>query len=220
MSKRFTHEISVGVTFLVAMAILSYYTIFMIQKKYHPGERFYVTANFKNVGGLRVKDKVYVNGVIAGNVEEITLEDYHVKLKLTMFLKFQMYENYIVRITSQTALGGKKVDIFPGSPIDEEGNEYAALGEYKHLNGQINDPFDSIGKLVDENHENITIAIRNLREITDKINYGQGTIGKLINKDDVHAQTDQLVKELRETVEDAREQAPITSFIRAALTAF
>ena len=58
------------------------------------------------------------------------------------------------------------------------------------------------------------------REISDKINYGQGTIGKLINKDNIHAQTDQLVKELRETIEDAREQAPITSFIKAALTAF
>ena len=37
---------------------------------------------------------------------------------------------------------------------------------------------------------------------------------KLINK----AQT--LVDELKDVVEDVREQAPITSFIRAALTAF
>lgn len=220
MSKRFTHEISVGVTFLVAVAILSYYTIFMIQKKYHPGERFFITARFGDVGGLKLKDVVYVNGVKAGNVDEIKLEDYHVKIKLEMYMKFQMYENYDIRIKSQAALGGKKVTIFPGYPIDEEGNEYASMAEFKNLNGTLDDPFDSIGKLIEDNRENIAIAIQNFREISEKINYGQGTIGKLINKDNIHTQTDQLVKELRETIEDAREQAPITSFIRAALTAF
>lgn len=220
MSKKFTHEISVGFTFLVAMVVLSYYTIFMVQKKYHPGERFYITGIFKDVGGLRLHDVVFVNGVKAGNVQEIKLEDYYVKIKLEMYVRFQMYENYKLRIKSEAALGGKKVTIFPGSPVDEDGNEYAMLAEFKNLKGGLDDPFDSISRIIEDNRENITVAIQNFREISDKINYGQGTIGKLINKDNIHDQTDQLVKELRETVEDAREQAPITSFIRAALTAF
>ena len=74
--------------------------------------------------------------------------------------------------------------------------------------------------LIEDNRENIHDSIRNIRDITAKINRGQGTVAKLINEDRIYSQTDELVKELRETIEDAREQAPITSFIRAALTAF
>ena len=42
----------------------------------------------------------------------------------------------------------------------------------------------------------------------------------MINEDTIHADTGKLIKELRDAVEDSREQAPVTSFIRAALTAF
>ncbi len=49
---------------------------------------------------------------------------------------------------------------------------------------------------------------------------GQGTLGKLVNENKVYNNADDLIKELKDTMEDAREQAPITSFIRAALLAF
>ena len=61
---------------------------------------------------------------------------------------------------------------------------------------------------------------REFESITEKIDTGQGTLGKLINENRVHDSTDGLIKELRDAIEDTREQAPVTSFIRAALTAF
>jgi phospholipid/cholesterol/gamma-HCH transport system substrate-binding protein len=63
-------------------------------------------------------------------------------------------------------------------------------------------------------------TISNIKSITQKIDEGKGTLGKLINDNRVHENTDGLIKELRDAIEDTREQAPITSFIRAALTAF
>ena len=92
--------------------------------------------------------------------------------------------------------------------------------EREGLPGKYEDVMGALSEILDENRENLYASVRNLRQITDKINAGQGTIGKLINEDRIHGQTEELVKELRETIEDAREQAPITSFLRAALTAF
>jgi len=71
-----------------------------------------------------------------------------------------------------------------------------------------------------ENRENIYYLIKNIRGITEKLNSGEGTIGKLLADEEMHTKTDELIKDVKETLEDAREQAPITSFIRAALTIF
>ncbi len=75
--------------------------------------------------------------------------------------------------------------------------------------------------------KNVRITLENLRDITDKVNKGQGTLGILINDDELHRNASTLlsdaqivVREVREGLEDTREQAPVNSFVRAALTAF
>ncbi len=89
------------------------------------------------------------------------------------------------------------------------------------------DPIGALSELISENRVNVRSTIKNIRDITDKINQGEGTLGLLINDDALHRNTsdlitdaDDVVEELRNTFEDAREQAPVTSFLRAVLTAF
>ena len=81
--------------------------------------------------------------------------------------------------------------------------------------------------MISENRRNVRETIENIRSITGKINNGNGTLGLLVNDDELHANANTLVtdaqtvvNELRESLEDTREQAPVTSFVRAALTAF
>lgn len=59
-----------------------------------------------------------------------------------------------------------------------------------------------------------------LASVTEKINKGQGTLSKLVNDDALFRETKALLKELRESVEDLREQAPINSFIGVVFSAF
>ncbi len=210
----------VGVVFVIAMAFLSYYTIFMVKKKYHPEADYTISVVFDNVQGLKISDDVRVNGVSAGMVASIDLQDYDVLVRMIMYRRFIMHENYSILIRKDAALGGAHISINPGSPTDNQGMEIPVLGIRANLHGELDDPFGAISEVIRENRENINVAFQNIRQITDKINSGQGTVGKLINTSSVHDETDKLVKDLRETVEDAREQAPITSFIRAALTAF
>lgn len=220
MEGKFKNELLVGALFLAAMVILGYYTIIMSRKFLEPATAYRMTVIFPNIEGLEMTDKVKINGVEAGRVEEISLREHQVLVKLRMFTRFTLYENYSIKIKSDSLLGKKFIGIFPGTPYDGKGVGQAIITERENLPGKYEDAIGALGEVIDENRENIYASIRNIREITEKINVGRGTIGKLLNEDKINNQTQELVKELRETIEDAREQAPITSFIRAALTAF
>ncbi len=167
------------------------------------------------------------------------------------------YDNYSVALKNESLLSGKIVSIDPGSvdptdpsaadriipvafykpadlkvsgmtPLDYSIKQIDGAGTYTDLQGQSSgDPLAGISELISENREDVRRAVNNVAEITRKINTGHGTIGKLVNDDELHRDATYLLKdaeivvrEMRESLEDTREQAPVNSFIRAALTAF
>ncbi|MBN2041853.1 MAG: MCE family protein [Spirochaetes bacterium] len=215
------NEIAVGVLFFVALSILGYFTIVMKEDLFESKTYYYMTVVFPDIEGLGKSDRVKINGVDSGIVEEVRLlESNDVLVKIKMYNRFNLYESYKIKIKNETALGGKYISIDPGIRF-EDGIHYAAVEDYDNLKGYSSgDLFGSITDLIAENRENIYRSIRNLRDITSKINKGKGTIGKLVNENKVHDDADNLITEVRDTIEDSREQAPITSFIRAALMAF
>jgi phospholipid/cholesterol/gamma-HCH transport system substrate-binding protein len=220
MLLRFKAEIAVGLIFIAALAILGYYTIYMASRFLEPKETYYISSVFPTIEGLEMKAKVKVNGVESGKVDSITLNGHNVLVRLKMYNPFVLYGNYSIRVRNDSLLGKKMVSIFTGTPIDKNGIEQKIITARDGLPGLYEDPLGNAANIIEENRENIYLTIRNVKDISEKINRGQGTLGKLINEDKIHGEADELVRELRETIEDAREQAPITSFIRAALTAF
>ncbi len=213
------NEIAVGIMFFAAMGILAYFTI--IKRDLFDTRDYYnMTALFTNVEGMELGNKVMVNGVESGKVTEIRLSGNRVIVTMRLFNQFTLYENYSITMKSASMLGGKFISIFPGTPF-VEGESQAVVTARENLIGfATGDPVEMVSILIDENREDINATIGNIRDITEKINSGQGTLGRLVNDDSIHARTDDLIVELRESLEDAREQAPITSFIRAAITFF
>lgn len=214
------NEFVVGVVFIFAMSVLGYFTIvrgdLLDKREYYP-----CTVIFDDVEGLTVGTKVLINGVESGTVTSIDLmPDSMVIVTLKLYRYFTLYENYKIVLKNQSTLGGKVITVNPGN-AESEGRLYEVVGSMKDLHGHsISDPLAKISELIDENRDNIKVAITNLKEFSEKINKGEGTIAKLVNEDTLHDQTNKLIRELRDTVEDSREQAPVTSFIRAFLTAF
>ncbi|MDY6933554.1 MAG: MlaD family protein [Spirochaetota bacterium] len=214
------NEIAVGLFFFIALAILGYYTIIMNGGIFRSHEYYNMSVIFTDVEGLGKSDKVKVNGVLSGSVEAIQLREGGVWVLLKMFNSFKLYENYNIKIKNETALVGKYVGIYPGIEYDN-GKRYAIVESMENLQGEsVGDIFGIVTNFITENRANISKTVKNLEEITRKINTGKGTLGKLVNENQVHENTDGLISEIRESIEDLREQAPITSFIRAALTAF
>ncbi|MBX7056462.1 MAG: MlaD family protein [Leptospirales bacterium] len=165
------------------------------------------------------------------------------------------YQNFRVAIKNESLIAGKVISIDPGSARANERGESAELVEvFSASPGELSendqtalerylaageggrvrlegvasgDPVAGIAELISENRQNVRETIENIRDITQKINTGQGTLGLLVNDDELHRNANTLVtdaqtvvKDLRESLEDTREQAPVTSFVRAALTAW
>ncbi len=214
------YEIAVGIFFFVAVSILGYYTIIMSDEIFSPYEYYTITAVFPDIEGLSENDKVKVNGVNAGLVSQVKLQENGVLVILRMFEKFTLYENYRIKLKNESSLGGRYVSIYPGCK-EKNGRFYQIVENKVNLKGEsTGDALGMLADLIAENKGNVASAINNVREITEKINTGKGTLGKLINEDKVHENTDGLVKEIRDSMEDSREQAPVSSFIRALLIAF
>ena len=73
------------------------------------------------------------------------------------------------------------------------------------------------GSSVVENTKKVT---GELAQLTANVNTGKGSVGKLMTDDAVFVEAKMLLRELRETVQDLREQAPINSFIGVVFSAF
>jgi phospholipid/cholesterol/gamma-HCH transport system substrate-binding protein len=215
------NEIAVGLFFFLALLVLGYFTVIMSGDIFETRQYYRITVVFPSVEGLDNTSKVKVNGVLSGFVEDVALmPDNNVFVKLKMYHKFVLFENYKIKVRYETMLGGRFVGIDPGISF-RDGKSYAIIESRNNLKGEsMIDALAELSDLIAENRPNIYKTIKNIKEITAKINEGQGTLGKLVNENKVYNGADDLIKELRETMEDAREQAPITSFIRAALLAF
>lgn len=241
----------VGAIFSVALVIVGYFTVMTeggpVQKR---GE--FLKINFKNSEGIKVGNKVTVQGVPFGYVSSIRLIQIDengavlpagevgvaTRVEVTILLKepVRMYENYDIAIRNESLLSGRVISIDPGtSESTEEGkgaHRTFQVVDYKtgltSLKGRVlQDPLVSLSELIAENRGDIRKTFSNVADITTKINNGDGTLGRLINRDDLHTNVNTVLtdaqivlRELREGLEDTREQAPVTSFIRAALSSF
>jgi phospholipid/cholesterol/gamma-HCH transport system substrate-binding protein len=171
------------------------------------------------------------------------------KVEVTLVLKgpIKIYENYEATIKNESLLSGRIIALDPGSrypkdpktqEIDKTGEEFLVLSDYTiettkqrtapSLKGKVTeDPLVSLSELIAENRVDIRKTFVNIASITGKINAGEGSLGRLINENEMHKNVNTtltdaqiVLREMREGLEDFREQAPVTSFIRAALSAF
>jgi phospholipid/cholesterol/gamma-HCH transport system substrate-binding protein len=82
-------------------------------------------------------------------------------------------------------------------------------------------------RLFDEHYEDISETLSNLRtaslqleaslkameQVSGKIREGEGTLGKLVQDDALYVEAKATLREMRNLIEDLREQAPISAFI-------
>ena len=67
---------------------------------------------------------------------------------------------------------------------------------------------------------NLEEAIENFNQITEKLNSGKGTLGRLINDDSVYVEAEKTLRDVRMMVDDLRETSPIVTFAAIFFGAF
>ncbi len=87
------------------------------------------------------------------------------------------------------------------------------LADGKGLLGRLMSDEDTV-------YDDLRSAASSLRELTAGIERGEGTLGRLAKDPSLYDETRQLIAEARETVDDLRETAPITTFTSIFFGAF
>lgn len=114
-----------------------------------------------------------------------------------------------------------------GRLISDNGQIYADVAEVarnlREASERLNSAESLLGKLLAPNdtvYADLQETARNLRATTDAIARGEGTIGKLVRQNELYEEVRLLVNELRATIDDFRETAPISTFTSIFFGAF
>lgn len=107
-------EFIVGLTVIAGLSILLFGILW--GKNFRlVSDQIHIAFLFQNTGGLRVNDPVTVNGVRKGQVAGIRLENSLVRVELKLDRDVQLYSDVKAYITAVEMMGGKKVEIVPGT---------------------------------------------------------------------------------------------------------
>jgi phospholipid/cholesterol/gamma-HCH transport system substrate-binding protein len=134
MNKQRYVDISVGIFMLLGLLALlimvmkvSKISDFMSYKSYQ------ITADFTDIGGLKVRAPVTVAGVRIGEVSRIELQSGELNAKVTMTLNSDKkipYEDSSARILTEGLLGSNYISIVPGfEDEDSKGHPYLREGD-------------------------------------------------------------------------------------------
>lgn len=133
MYKQRQVDISVGlfmlfglIAFFVMVVKVSGITAFPFAKGYQ------VTADFGDIGGLKVRAPVRIAGVKIGEVTEIALRPGQLNARVTLQLRSMIpipYDDISARILTEGLLGSNYVSIVPGFDNDTSNHPYLRAGD-------------------------------------------------------------------------------------------
>ncbi len=178
---------------------------------------------FEHIGTLKVQDPVFVRGMKVGSVQKLELREGGVMVTLRMETPVTLRENYDVHVGMTSVLGGSCLEIV-------EGTTGEIVPEDAVLDGTPpKDVMKELGSLVAElNHavdpDNLKITLDSLKEasidvatITDRIERGEGLVGKLLApQDTTYTDVQATAKNLRLITEGiANGQGLVGKLLRA-----
>ncbi len=182
-------EIKVGLTVLIG--ILIFIWIFGWAKNFSLKSNEQIAkVRFNNVSGLEIGDPVTVNGLRKGYVKEMVVGTNYVMVDLSLDNDIKLKEDASFAVSMLDLMGGKKVEIFPGTSGKNynynktaEGIFFADIPSAMSLFGSVQDDFVTVLKdvkislnslnkyLTDEKlNKDVKQSLSNLNSLTEKLN--------------------------------------------------
>ena len=174
-TQKFKFRLGLFVAGGLAIFILAIFIIGKQKNLFNPV--FKLTANFHNVSGLQVGNKIRFSGINVGTVDNIRIVN-DSTVRIDMLIKKDVWQfikaDCTVGIASEGIIGDKLLVISQGSSDEEKAKEGQQL--------QSTEPVetDAIMKSLSTTGVNAEIITKQLAEIMTKINKGDGTLGRLI----------------------------------------
>lgn len=157
---------------------------------------------FPSVSGLRSGDHIRFSGIIVGTVDDLQITsdtsvivDMSIDRKMLRFIR----KDSRVEIKPEALIGDKMLVIYSGS----KEFEHAVAGDFLEPVGSVHLE-DIVHQISQELHRTESI-IKNLEEVTEKVNNGDGNFGRLINDSSIVIKLDQSLDNFKAITSNLRE---------------
>jgi phospholipid/cholesterol/gamma-HCH transport system substrate-binding protein len=188
-------------------------------------------ALFKNVQDLKIGDSVKMAGVRLGHVESITLTNFSADVTMNLNRDADVRTDSKASVGFTGLMAQNFVDIGFGTataPLAENGAiletvEQPDLGQlFRRLDNvatgvenltrsfsgeKIDTLLGPLTDFVKDNRTNLTAIISNIKTVSDRIEQGTGTVGKLINEDRLYGSVQEAVSNLQSVGGDIKDVA-------------
>ena len=143
---------------------------------------------FPKVMGIRHGDSIVVRGMTAGKVTGIKLSAEGVYVTGTLDAELIMHKDYTITIVQTSILGGRQLDIDTGTFNAEKLPEDTVFeGQVPHdMMADAGQVINSLKSAMVDNNAiaNLSKAADNFYQISERLNKGEGLVGKLLSGDE------------------------------------
>jgi phospholipid/cholesterol/gamma-HCH transport system substrate-binding protein len=223
----------VGLFFILGLALIWVTFESLSGGKLSRDNGYALVVHFKNLKELKKGDEVRMAGVRIGSVSTTQLDGRRAQATLKIDEKIQICKDATATIAMAGLLGSNYISIDLGnesSGFHSPGGEIKSvdtpdlnslvtqLGDIgKKVDNALSDFNNAVGgkngqgllgkieHLVDDNKDRVNDIAINLKELTEKANKGQGTIGKLLNDSKLHDELLASVSEIKGAATQAKD---------------
>jgi len=189
IDREMTMELIVGTFMFMMLLALGYFTIVLGRASLFE-TKYPVEVEFADVMGLRKDDNVVLRGMTIGKVRSLSQKDDKVKVLALLDMPVHLKRDYRITIVTTSILGGRYLEIKEGSPGEPalDANVMPQGERPLDLMAEAALTIHDIRQSLNEGgiRTNLEQAMVSVREVADKINRGEGTLGKLVNDDSAY----------------------------------
>jgi phospholipid/cholesterol/gamma-HCH transport system substrate-binding protein len=191
------HSVIVGIFISIALIILII-GVFTLGGQHDTFvKKISVKAVFDDVNGLKIGDNVWLSGVKVGVIQKIDFAD-NGAILITMNIERKVqrliHKDSKVKIGSDGLIGNTIIVIYGGTKTS------ALVTNGDFLFSEKSAGTKDMLATLDESNKNLLIITKNLKDISNKILNGQGTLTTLLNDPDLPQKIVLSVSDLKSTM--------------------
>jgi len=190
MDNKKSKYIKLGIFIVTGLALLVFALFYIGSKENLFSKSFDVYAVFENVSGLSQGSAIQFAGINVGSVQSIDIiasNKVKVNMSIVSDVKKFIKKDSEASINTDGLVGNKVLSISSGTP----GAASIESGDSLHSVRPL-----SVGDIINNLNQS-TLEVNNLvkdvAEIVDKVNNGEGTLGQLVNNESLFKNVDSLM---------------------------
>jgi phospholipid/cholesterol/gamma-HCH transport system substrate-binding protein len=190
MDQKKSKYIKLGIFIVAGLALFIFALFYIGSKENLFTTTFDIYSVFENVSGLSQGSSIQFAGISVGTVQSIDIiASDKVKVNMSIVKDVQKFikKNSEASITSDGLVGNKVLVISSGTPQSPSVEGGDSIHSIKPVS------FSDILNNLNASTKEATDIITDLSDVMDKVNRGEGTLGKLVNNSSIYDHLDSLM---------------------------